>query len=220
MIHQIKEIFYGNRNDQNSIPMEAYLKNQFTLVGLKSPERRELQKTFVRECKSLSEKELITLCKELYELPEREFHYLACDLIKKYLTKPSINTLKDILFFITKHSWWDTVDTLAVHFLGNYIKNNPGQISEMDKWIKHDNFWVRRSAILYQLKYKEDTNEDKLIEYCILCAHEKEFFIRKAIGWVLREYSRTNPSLIVSFVESNNSILSPLSKKEALRLLI
>ena len=87
----------------------------------------------------------------------------------------------------------------------------------LDKWITDENLWIRRSAILAHLKHKENMDQEKLFSYCIQCAHEKEFFIQKAIGWVLREYSKTQPEGVSNFIEENNELLSNLSIREGMK---
>lgn len=97
---------------------------------------------------------------------------------------------------------------------GSYFKLFPNN-KELNNWIKSDNFWVQRSAIIHQLSYKKETNEQVLFEFCRQLKDEKEFFIRKAIGWALRQYAKVAPLNVSNFF--NNNELSPLSKREALK---
>jgi 3-methyladenine DNA glycosylase AlkD len=89
--------------------------------------------------------------------------------------------------------------------------------SILDKWIEDDDLWIRRSAILAHNRHKQNTDSKKLFDYCLRCAHEKEFFIRKAIGWALREYSKTEPKVVSSFIDKHNELLSNLSKREGMK---
>jgi len=117
---------------------------------------------------------------------------------------------------IQTKGWWDTVDFIAPSLAAFVLKNNPDLIEKtISRWQYHDNMWMRRSAILHQLKYKKDTDEKRLFATCKALAHEKEFFIRKAIGWALREYSKVNPDAVRRFVATTE--LSGLSQREALK---
>jgi len=119
---------------------------------------------------------------------------------------------------VTSKSWWDTVDALSYPVMGYFVQQRPEPgVALMYQWIKHDDMWLRRVAILHQLCQKEKTDADRLFKFCLERAHEEEFFIRKAIGWALRDYSRTDKRAVKDFVETNRSSLSGLSIKEALK---
>src|SRR5690606_30371199 len=119
---------------------------------------------------------------------------------------------------IVNQSWWDTVDAIATHCVGQYLQNYPELKEEYNaKWILSDNMWLNRTAIIFQLKYKEQTNFELLKNNIRHFAGEKEFFIKKAIGWALREYSKTNPSAIIKFLDEND--LQQLSIREASKYL-
>jgi len=121
-------------------------------------------------------------------------------------------------FMITHKSWWDTVDLVATKIAGTALSASPELIpAYADRWISSENIWLNRSALLFQLKFKKATGTNLLFSYILKCASMHEFFIRKAIGWALREYSKTTPDLVRTFVESQK--LSPLSRKETLKIL-
>ena len=128
---------------------------------------------------------------------------------------------EDIVLFeyiVTHKSWWDTVDFIAVKLMGAYFKKFPEQRTVyVKKWLASGNIWLQRSALLFQLKYKQDIDTQILRSTINYLLGSKEVFIIKAIGWILREYSRTKSSWVVGLVE--RTALNPLSKKEALRLL-
>ena len=217
VIDEIRLNFEQKANPKEAQKQNAYLKDKFIHFGLKTPVRREITKPITVALKSHSVKEAVVLAKLCFQEEEREFHQLGVDIMIRYckkLPKGSISVIREL---IQTNSWWDTVDMLAAKVLGMYLMNFPEERAKMDEWIKDEDMWIRRSAILYQLKYKEHLEEDRLFRYCKLCMHEKEFFIRKAIGWVLREYAKTNRNAVVQFVEKYDKELSNLSKKEALR---
>jgi 3-methyladenine DNA glycosylase AlkD len=124
--------------------------------------------------------------------------------------------LAPIRTLVTTKSWWDTVDSLAKNGAGGLVLRYPELAGTMDRWVESENMWLRRTAILHQLGFKERTGADRLFRYCELRAHEQEFFIRKAIGWALREYSKVDADAVRRFVADHDAALSGLSKREAL----
>lgn len=150
-------------------------------------------------------------------MPQREYTYAALDLAVRY--RKTIHRLPFIKALIETDSWWDSVDILASNVLGYFVEAHPKHLDTMDQWIQDDNFWVRRSALLCQLKWKENTDQVRLFAYCKRFAHESEFFTRKAIGWAPREYSKSAPEAVEHFINENRSKLSPLSLREGSRLL-
>lgn len=211
----LKSIFYDHRNAENAAPMEKYMKDLFPFVGIKSPERRELSKQFIRNFNFQAE-DAETVIKELWEMPEREFQYVAADLLvrnKKHITDIHTDFLQ---YLITTKSWWDTVDTLANHLAGALFSTCPHLIYERgEEWLQSENIWLQRTMILFQLKYKDKTDADLLFSIIEQTSHIKEFFIQKAIGWSLREYSKTNPDTVIQFIETHD--LSNLAKREGLK---
>lgn len=214
-VTKLKEIFLQNANPEIAQAQSAYMKNLFTFCGLPKPLRASISKEILKEIKINNEEELIILIKKLWAEQNREYHYLAIELLNKYHKLWTINILDLILHMIQTNSWWDSVDALAAKSMGLYLQKFTEKIKITDNWIKSDNLWLKRTAILFQLKYKEKTDSALLFNYCKLVMHEKEFFIRKAIGWALREYSKTNAPKVKNFIEENRNHLSYLSIKEA-----
>ncbi len=195
-----------------------YLRNQFDFLGIRTPIRRKLTKQFIKESGLPQQEELKDVILMLWELPEREYQKAALDILeasKKKLTKDDMSWLSSL---IVKKSWWDTIDVLSPHIMGYMFSIQPELIpSFADKWIEDDNIWLQRSAILYQLKYKDETDEELLFRYILRRATSDEFFVQKAIGWILREYAKTRPENVKAFVRNHH--LKPLSKREALKYL-
>jgi len=207
----IIQIFYNNRNEENAVPMAKYMKNQFPFLGLKKPDRTALSKGFLNEKKKDKEIDwdFIFRC---YELPEREFQYLAIDYMSKVANLFQPDDMKRIEKLITTKSWWDTVDAISP-IVGHIAMKYP-EIKEtiLTKWMESDNIWLKRVSILFQLKYKDKTDTEFLKKAILKNANTNEFFINKAIGWALREYSKTNKEWVRSFIENNK--LSKLSVRE------
>ncbi|WP_040193684.1 DNA alkylation repair protein [Clostridium culturomicium] len=209
--------FLNNKNEENAKGMKAYLKDNFEFLGVKTPLRKQVSKEFLKE---KSKENFIdeALVRELWANEYREMQYIAIDYLikqKKKLQREHITLIKDLI--VTK-SWWDSVDLIASHLAGELGRKYPELIEEYFlPWSESENMWLRRTAILYQLKYKENTNTDFLKQVIKVTLHQEEFFIRKAIGWSLREYSKFNQEWVREFIANNK--LSKLSEKEASKYL-
>lgn len=216
MYKQLINSYYDHRNQEQSKKMSAYMKDNFPFLGIPKPQRTELGKGFIKQVKK-EKKVDWDLVFMLWDLPEREFQYLALDYIlalKNSLEKPDIDRIK---LLIIKKSWWDSVDSLA-EITGVLCAKHPGLVqSHILRWAESDHIWLVRIAILFQLKYKEKTDTHILAEIINKNSKNKEFFIAKAIGWALREYSKTNQEWVRSFLQSHT--LQPLSVREASKYL-
>lgn len=216
LIHCLRQSYEQHASQDNARFMSAYMRDQFVFYGIKMPERRRLQVQCLRAFKPVYP-DLVSIIHTCYNESQREWHYFTCDLVDKHYSLLSTEFIQTTEFMITQHSWWDTVDTIATKIVGYLVQHFPDLINIMDQWIVSDNVWLRRSAILHQLKYKQQTNVTKLLAYCEQCADSNEFFIQKAIGWALREYSKTNALAVEQFVATHH--LSKLSQREALKWL-
>lgn len=212
-VDQLVRLFEANCNKENAVPMEKYLRNQFPFLGIKTPERRELLRQFFQESGILKLPFQADFVLALWNRNEREYQYAALDYMEKMLKKLEKNHLPFLEELILKKPWWDTVDVIAPKLVGHIASEHPEVISErIDRWAIAENIWLRRSAILFQLKCKDKTDKELLYRYIKINAEEKEFFIQKAIGWALREYSKTNPISVRSFI--TNQPLAKLSIRE------
>ncbi|MEE8335065.1 MAG: DNA alkylation repair protein [Candidatus Neomarinimicrobiota bacterium] len=198
--------------------MSAYMKNNFPFLGIKSPQRREIVVKCWKLMEIKRESDLLRVVDNLWELPEREFQYVGCDTLKKYKNLLTADAITGLAKLIRSKSWWDTVDSIAAHPVGHVVQCYPETVSKVDAWIHDENMWIRRTAILHQLRFKEKTDSAKLFRYCDLCLEENEFFIRKAIGWALRQYSYIEMDSVLEYVESRKYQLSNLSIREALKV--
>ncbi|TGE40239.1 DNA alkylation repair protein [Desulfosporosinus fructosivorans] len=197
--------------------MSAYMKDHFQYLGIQKPQRTELQKEFFKQVKKQKRIDWDFIFM-LWDLPEREFQYLALDYIlalKNGLQKADMDRIK--LLIINK-SWWDSVDILASNITGNLCAKHQEIVqSHILSWAESDNIWLARVSILFQLKYKENTDAELLKFIITRNSNNKEFFINKAIGWALREYSKTDKEWVKSFLECNT--LNTLSVREASKYL-
>lgn len=210
--------FQEKANPEIAAGQKAYMRNQFEYFGIKSPEQKIVRREFIMKYGLPEITELETLIKESWLQPEREFQYFAMLLTDKFIKRTDENFIAVLEFMITTKAWWDTVDYIAAVLIGKHFKRFPEQIpAYTEKWMASGDFWLQRTALLFQLKYKQETDLGLLFNLIERLAHEDKFFIRKAIGWVLREYSKTDPEAVIRFVESHE--LKPLSRKEALKVI-
>ncbi|USX18079.1 DNA alkylation repair protein [Oxalobacteraceae bacterium OTU3REALA1] len=192
-------------------PMAAYMRDQFEFLGIVTPARRAAIKQLYKGMKSHSADELIVMARSLWDCAEREYQYAAIDLLAMHANKLDVGHLPFLMELVQSKSWWDTVDAIA-SVVGKVLRYGH---DGMDQAIGHQNMWVRRVAILHQLGWRDKTDEALLFSYSLQRAHEKEFFIQKAIGWALRDYARHNPQAVREFTLTEKARLSPLSYREA-----
>lgn len=203
-------------NPEQAIPMAAYMKNQFPFLGIKTPERRKRCRAFFKEYRH----EGIDwgFVDTMWQLPEREFQYAAIDYLtnkKEDLTYEHLPKLKQL---IQTKSWWDSVDNLDT-LIGEIVVKDPKAKATMLAWSQDEDFWLRRIAIDHQLLRKEDTDTELLEQILVNNLNQTEFFINKAIGWSLRDYSKTNPGWVRDFLNKYQEQLAPLSIREASKYL-
>lgn len=203
---------------ERATSMSAYMKDHFTFLGVPKPVRAEVQKKhWVHRPRKAQAIEAI---RNLWNEPFREAQYVALDLLKSESKHWTPNeALRDLELWITTHSWWDSVDALAVHGVGVLLRRYPDEVWPIvQQWIYAENMWLNRTAMIAQLGFKHETRTDWLNEALSAHVRSAAFFHRKAIGWALRDYSKTNPRWVQQWVAAHPE-LSGLSRREALRLL-
>ena len=197
--------------------MKAYLLNQFEFLGLPAPVRRQAVKD-IGKVQWQSTDDLLVAAELLWQKPQREYRYTAVDLLRKHSALLSVNDLLALQALLLRDAWWETVDGLSAviaEVMHVAVQEKPSAAKVMDTWLKHTNFWVRRSAMLHQLGWRSGTDTTRLFGYAQHLADEKEFFIRKAIGWALRDYARWNPQAVTEFLVQHRTRLSGLTVREA-----
>jgi len=210
--------FARNANAEIALGQKAYMKNRFEFYGIKSPIRREVQRPFLHKAALPPKDDLEGIVKTLWEKPQREFQYFSQELVFKYVKKMEEKDIALFEFMVVNKSWWDTVDFISVKLMGEYFKKYPDERDKLvENWITSGNMWLQRSALLFQLNYREELDPGFLTYVINSLLGSKEFFINKAIGWVLRNYGKTNPDWVIGFAEKSQ--LANLSKREALRLI-
>ncbi len=218
MLQQLIDSFEAHSSPEDARPMSKYLRDQFEFLGIKTPLRRSLVRELVATHREEVIKDLQGLTSELWHLRQREYQHTAVELMERFVGTLSVEDLPLLESLIIQRSWWDTVDALATRVVGPVVMTDRSLAGlTLSAWRASDNLWLRRTVILFQLKYKEDTDEELLFEIVGENAGSREFFVQKAIGWALREYSKTRPAVVDSFVRSAR--LPPLSTREALKWL-
>ncbi|MFC4698435.1 DNA alkylation repair protein [Enterococcus aquimarinus] len=208
----IFDTFYQAANPQKAIAMEAYMRNQFKFLGITAPERKILTRDFFKTIdRATIDWEFVQQC---WEKDEREFQYLAIAYLTKVKQRLTVEDIPRLRQLIVTKSWWDTIDSLD-KLVGYVALHHPTVEATLLDWSTDDNIWLRRVAIDHQILRKEQTNPVLLEK--IICHNfgQKEFFINKAIGWSLRDYSKTNPEWVKAFIARHQDQMAPLSIREA-----
>jgi 3-methyladenine DNA glycosylase AlkD len=214
----LEAAFKMHANPANAIQMQKYMKDKFAFYGINSLLRKEIYKAHKNQHGLIPEKQTSEIVGWCWEAPEREYQYFAMEFLGKKQRKVHSEIIGLYEHMITNKSWWDTVDFVAANLVGSYFKQYPKSTREFtNKWMSSGNMWLQRTSLLFQLKYKAETNTTLLSSFIQSLSLSNEFFIRKAIGWVLREYSKTDADFVVQFVKTN--ALSGLSEREALKWL-
>ncbi|KUO17241.1 DNA alkylation repair protein [Streptomyces dysideae] len=209
---------YGAAADPGrAVSMRAYMKDVAPFLGLTTPVRRALSRTALDGTPRPDEADCTAIALRCWRLPEREYHYFAVDYLRRHVGRCSSALLPVARHLVTTVPWWDTVDALAAHVVGGLVAADPKLTADMDAWIVDDDLWVARTALLHQLRYKERTDADRLFAYCLRQSGHSDFFIRKAIGWCLREYAKTDPEAVRAFLARERGRFAPLSVREALK---
>lgn len=210
-IKRLEALLRSHRNQENQIPMEKYMRNQFPFLGIKTPERRGIIREFLKMEKDRS----FTLedAEYLYSLPEREYKYAAIHLLVKYEKKWTREDVDRLLSLALTEPWWDTIDSFAPSIFGPMALREKEVKEKMRELIYEEDRWKKRISILFQLKYKNLMDEEHLTEAIGHNLHTREFFVDKAIGWILREYAKTSETFVREFMKRDD--LSALSRREA-----
>ncbi len=217
---QLVQFFEANSNTKNAVPMKRYMRDQFDFYGIKSPLRKELLRQFLNKNGKPTRNDLKQIVQALWDNDHREMQYVAMDIMEKVVKTLDESFLPFLEQLILQKSWWDTVDWIAPNGFGRIFQKYPKHIKPITgQWIQSDNIWLQRSSIIFQLKYREKTDHQLMFDYILYRADSKEFFVQKGSGWALRQYSKFNARAVVDFIQSNEVVLSNLTKKEGLKWL-
>jgi len=199
--------------------MTAYMRNQFPFLGVKAPgQKAAVRAALAAAGRPAGEDEVVEAIDALWELPEREHRYAGCRLAGRFAPRASPGFVDHVARWITTDPWWETCDPLARSCVGQIVRRHQALRSTMERWLSGDNLWLTRSAIIHMGGWNEAIDRDWVFAACLAAAEHPDFFIRKAIGWILRDLARVDPDAVVAFVEGPGApVLSSLSKREALK---
>lgn len=196
--------------------MQAYMKTEMPFYGVQKTQRAPILSELVRTYPPSDRDGYEGTVRALWELAHREEKYLALGVARHFRAFVVPDSLPLYRHLIVEGAWWDLVDEVATHLIGDLVIGYPDEIwPVVDTWIGSEDMWLRRSALICQVGAKERTDADRLFRFCSGRAFEKEFFIRKAIGWALRQHARIDPESVARFVTDHRAELSGLSYREA-----
>lgn len=215
-LNNISSILESHSNPEYADAMRAYMKHKFDFIGIKTPIRRQITHEIMAESKNLPLDELVDLIDHLWDQEYREYQMLGLDIMmrnKKKFHHDDISTVKN---WLIQESWWDTVDMIACNVVGDIARRYPDSKDlYLEKWILADNMWLNRTCLIFQLKYKGDVDLERLFRYIGILKSDKRFFIQKAIGWSLRQASKSYPDKIRAYIASQE--LSKLAYREGMK---
>lgn len=219
VVDELRKAWEPFADPERSAKMAAYMKSRFEFFGVPAADRRGAQRPILAGLRRAPVGEIVAVADACWAEPEREFQYAGADLLRTHAKRLDVDDLGRVERLIRTKSWWDTVDALAVHVVGRIGRDHPALSDHMDRWIDDDDIWIARTAILHQHDWKDATDRDRLFGYVRKRAADREFFIRKALGWALRAYGRTDPEAVRNFAAAEGSTWSGLTFREATRLL-
>jgi 3-methyladenine DNA glycosylase AlkD len=217
---QLKAALQAAAEPARAAPMQAYMRDQFIFLGLAAPQRRLAAKGLLAGLQGAGADVLLEHAQRLWQEPAREYQHVALDMLALHRRQLDVSHLPALLALARQRAWWDSVDGMA-GIVGAVLqaerrRGGDGHAHMADA-LRHDDFWLRRIAMLHQLGWRGDTDAGWLFDTALALAHEDEFFIRKAIGWALRDYARHAPETVAAFANAHRQRLSALSYREAMK---
>lgn len=216
VVTSVQEALTAYANPDKAREMQAYMKTEMPFYGVQKAGRIPIMRRIGKEFRPHDRDEYEALVLALWHLPHREEKYLAQGVatsFREFIVPDSLPIYEE---FIVDGAWWDFVDETATHMIRELVLDFPEDVwPAVDRWNEDDDMWLRRASIICQIGAKERTDRDRLFAFCAARMHEVEFFIRKAIGWALREYAKSDPDAVARFVVEHREMLSGLSFREA-----
>lgn len=217
LILHLQNELTAHANAEHAVAMAAYMKTTMPFYGVKAPERRAILKEALTTYPINDSAACIEVITQLWQCQHREEKYCAIDIARAHRKHLHPDMLPLFEMMIRTGAWWDFVDEIAMHLVGTIVLKHPHVWPIIEQWSRDDDMWIRRTAIICQNRFKNKTDAQRLFAYCVHNMHDKDFFIRKAIGWALREYAKTDAAAVLQFVEMHTAQLAPLSYREAIK---
>lgn len=203
-------------NADDARAMKAYMRGRFEFLGVKTPARRKAAKAFFKKHGGADID--WRFVRQAWEHPFREMQYAALDYLETRKNLLCPGDLPQLKKLAQSKSWWDTIDFLD-RLAGGIIAGFPETRPVILQWSRDEDIWLRRLAIDHQLLRKDQTDQHLLEQILVNNLNQTEFFINKAIGWALRDYSKTNPGWVKNFIRQHHGKMAPLSIREASKYL-
>jgi 3-methyladenine DNA glycosylase AlkD len=220
ILAQLRQELSFVSDPEKASQMAAYMKGQFRFFGVQSKQRKDISNRIWKDNKTVIIAEFKQICIEAWQCDEREVQYTAMDWLGKLESSLELDDLAFIESLIKYKSWWDTVDFLASHGVGQILKSDQEvRRNTCERYLESGNMWLHRTALIFQLMYKENTDEELLLNMIVRSLGSSEFFINKAIGWALRQYSKIYPEAVRQFVDKHSPDMAGLSIREASKYL-
>ena len=201
---ELRSAFEKHADPTTASGAKAYMRNLSEYYGLPSPLRRQLTKEFISKSGYPPYDQMEELVHYAWAQPQREWQYVAMEIVEKFVKKADPDLIDLAEWMITNKSWWDSVDFVAPNIAGVLFKQYPEiKMQYIEKWMQSGNLWLKRSCLLHQLRYNQTADRALLFNLCERLADHPDFFIRKAIGWSLRQYSKEFPEAVIDFVKTN-----------------
>jgi len=217
VLDRLTRTYEAARDPAKAESMVAYMRHQFAFLGITAVEQRALTRVVLDGFGRPAEADLRDVTRACWLRDEREYQYFAVRLLRRYIGVCDAGFLDVVRRLITTKPWWDTIDDIAAHVVGPLVAAYPHLVATMDAWSADPDKWLVRTAILHQVRYRGATDSERLFRYCAAQAGHRDFFVRKAIGWALREYAKVAPDAVRAFVAEHAADLSGLSRREALK---
>lgn len=217
LVSAFRNEFAVHRDPKRAAETRTYLKTDMPMFGIPRPAHKDIARTLLKQHVPASREEWEAAVLGAWKGPERELKYAAIAILRGYrgrwLTMEAVPLLERL---VREGAWWDLVDEIATHPVGDVLSAHRAEMRPvLERWIADDHLWLRRTAILAQVRHKEKTDVPMLLDFCRRQAGDPTFWIRKAIGWALREHAHTDPAVVRAFLVEMGDRLSPLSRTEA-----
>jgi len=213
---EIRAGLAAGANAEKAHYMQKYAKSEMPFRGVQADVQRKIYAEALKQYPITTKEEYELVIRELWQAEYREERYGAFYVAEKYGKFQTMEMLPLYREMIVTSAWWDLVDAIAAHLIGALLAKYPQEMKPaLYQWIEDDDLWIRRSAILAQLTFKDKTDWRTLEDFCAKCLEEKSFWIRKAIGWALRQYSKSNADAVKNFVERYKDKMSGVTYREA-----
>ena len=216
LVDYVQTALRERADPEKAAGMQAYMKTDMPFYGVQKPERVKIIRAVKSRFSPDSHRDYLDSVTALWELSHREEKYLAQAFARAFPEHILPGSLAMYRRFIVEGAWWDFVDETATHMIRELVLGYPGEMwPVVEGWADDADLWLRRTVLISQVGAKDGTDPDRLFRFCAARTHEKEFFIRKAIGWALRDYAYTDPEAVARFVTDHRDDLSTLSFREA-----